>query len=396
MSDHYPSGEHDDADGHDARRPVDADGRDLEIRLSLQVIGGDDGTPVRVRWVNDQTAPTGRAVGGSSTANSARRRNALLLVAGAAALVAATLLGASLFRPGLSPDRQPAAADLHEPLVPPTALNGAGAAAVDAGVDEGAAGAPEGSGAAPVEPPSAAEPTLRIAGDLPANARFYVNGEEVRRRTLSLRAGSYQLEVRAAGFAPARLAVRLAPGDDRTWRPRLDPLSLAQAPPPLETAPAQRIVADAAAVPTPPTRVAAAAPPAIEESAPEVAAEPPIDPARLLEAARADIRSSLDGLVRALQARSIAELRRVYPAMTAEQEKRWRDFLESSDISDLRVTLAQVQPPVVQGDLAEATFDIVLQFRTAYSGAVRQPTRYGATLERRTADWTIRSLEAIR
>lgn len=395
MSDRTTSDEYDDTDGEGSRRRVPADGRDLEIRLSLQVIGGDDGTPVRVRWVDDPNAGSGRSVGRRRPASSAPGRKALLIGGAAAVIAVAALLGASLFRPaGLSPDRQPTPAELQEPVLPPTAVSEPEAAGVGAEADdEVTAPAPAASSSA-VEPPAPAAPVLRFAGDLPSTSRVFVNGEEVRRRTLSLRPGSYQLEVRAPGFAPARVTLRLAAGDDRTWRPTLQPLSLAQAPAPLEVGPARRIVTDAAAVPPEPTRTLAAGAPPVGEPAAEAAPEP--DRAALLEAARTEIQGSLDQLVRAFQARNVSELRRVYPAMTFEQEKRWREFLESSDISDLRVTLAYVQPPVVQGDLAEATFDIILQFRTAYSGAVRQPTRYGATLERRTTEWTIRSLEAMR
>lgn len=396
MSDRTKSDEHNDTDGEGPRRRVPADGRELEIRLSLQLIGGDDGTPVRVRWVDDPNAASGRSVGRRARGSSAPGRKALLIGGAAAVIAVAALLGASLFRPaGLSPDRHPSPAELHEPVLPPTAVNEPeDAGAVAEAEDEATAAAPAAS-SSPVDRPAPAAPVLRFGGGLPSTARVFVNGEEVRRRTLSLRPGSYQLEVRAPGFAPARATLRLAAGDDRTWRPTLQPLSLAQAPAPLEVGPARRIVADAAAAAPEPTRMLAVGGPPVGEPAAEAAPEP-ADRAALLEAARAEIQGSLAQLVRAFQARNVAELRRVYPAMTYEQEQRWREFLESSDISDLRVTLAYVQPPVVQGNLAEATFDIILQFRTAYSGAVRQPTRYGATLERRTTEWTIRSLEAMR
>ena len=387
-------------DGAAGRRsgPRHGQERDLEIRLRLHVVAGDDDRPVEVHWVqeraDDRAAPA--AVGpGSGWSRPAR---VAVVAAAVFFLVAVGAVTASFLRPGTLAEGVEPASPTNAPVIPPTmtaeaavvpegGASGSGLAtpADDGGDGDAGEAAAEVAGIAPEGPEPA---RLRIAGDLPPSSLVLVNGEEVRRRTLSLRPGRYDIEVRARGFAPSRTTLTLRAGEDRAWRPALQPLTLASAPLPRPAAAA-----------TPDPEPVETAPAASQEPPLPAAAEPAVDPeierARVLRVAVEDVRGTLDRFAHALRGRNVAELRALYPAMTPAEQDRWKQFLESEDISNLEVNLAYVQTPIVRGDLAETTFDLVLQFRSSFAGRVRQPTRYGATLERVDTDWRIRSLQAL-
>lgn len=323
-----------------------------------------------------------------------------MLSLGAAAIAILAVLGltASFLLPGTLADPEERAASGFDRVAPPTDSRepptGNGEGTLGLAEDGEMTGASQGAGVGIEESAPAPEPaSFRITGELPPSSRIFVNGEEMRRRTLSLRPGSYDVEIRATGYVPSRVTLTLGAGDDRSWRPRFEPLSIAQAPAPRPAGARPSASQPAARTAPPPAEPEPAVSEPPEEAAP---VDPEAERAALRTLAMEAVRGTLDRLVQALQGRDIAQLQTIYPAMTRAEQDRWRQFLESDDISDLQVTLAYVQTPVVHGDLAETTFDIVLQFRSSYSGRVRQPTRYGATLERGDASWLIRNMDVVR
>ncbi|HEU4700616.1 MAG TPA: serine/threonine-protein kinase [Gemmatimonadales bacterium] len=128
-----------------------------------------------------------------------------------------------------------------------------------------------------------------------------------------------------------------------------------------------------AAPPTPPR---AAAPP--PTSAPVAA--PPADPAPAIRAVIADYAS-------AIEAHSIAALRRVYPNLTAQQQQEWEQFFQG--VRDVEATLA-VTRLTAAGDSAEA--DVAGQYlydNPSTHRRERQAVSFHALLRRVEGGWRI-------
>lgn len=91
---------------------------------------------------------------------------------------------------------------------------------------------------------------------------------------------------------------------------------------------------------------------------------------------------------RALESRDVGEVRRVYPALSAQQAQVWRDFFAT--VTDLNVELAISQLQIT-GDVAEAQVEGSSQFMQSRR-AQRQPMTFHATLERVSETWRITSI----
>jgi len=125
---------------------------------------------------------------------------------------------------------------------------------------------------------------------------------------------------------------------------------------------------------------AAAAPPRTEPA--PTAPLPPSDP-------RPDIERTIAAYARALEARDLNAVRRVYPGLTRRQEDAWRGLFQSvrEVHADLRPSNIQVEGPDAARTSVGGTLELVTR-----EGRQRQPITFQAALERGPAGWLIREI----
>ncbi len=181
----------------------------------------------------------------------------------------------------------------------------------------------------------------------------------------------------STGTRPGLVNPPLVPGT-KPGRPPAG--SVSGAVPPPATPQSQRpetvvVTREAAANPTP--------------SAPAPAPAPPPAPAPVSHAA--EIRQALGGYAAAINARSLAQLRAVFPGIKADQEARWKDLF-SNEIEQLSATTT-VRSLEERGDVADVAFLLTLVFKPKRDQP--QTTRIGsvATMRLENGAWVIASLQ---
>ena len=105
-----------------------------------------------------------------------------------------------------------------------------------------------------------------------------------------------------------------------------------------------------------------------------------------------EIRATLLRYARALESRSIAGMRRAYPALTAEEESRWRDVFEATD--RVAATISVTRVVSVSADSATVEVDAAYEFafRRGVSGDRAPRASYLATLRRDSSGWHLAAL----
>jgi hypothetical protein len=168
----------------------------------------------------------------------------------------------------------------------------------------------------------------------------------------------------------------------RTWddaagraRARAESAAVRRPTPTIAQAPALQPPAPVAATP----RVATsdtARPPVVT-----VVPSPPVDPAP-------EIRAVLQRYAQALASRDIAQLRRAYPGLTAEEERRWRDVFDATEAVTATLT---VGTPTVSGDSASVAVAAAygFDFKRGVSGDRAPHATYRATLRREQGEWRL-------
>jgi serine/threonine-protein kinase len=150
---------------------------------------------------------------------------------------------------------------------------------------------------------------------------------------------------------------------------------------------ASLIVTDSPA--TPPTlrpeppRPTVSEPPAGSAAAPTPA---PVAIAPSPAVTRAAISSIIASYARAIESRDIAELRRAYPGMTADQRRAFEDFFRST--RSLRAVLA-VSDLQVDDPTAEARLTGTYEYVTTAGNTEHRPVSFRATLRREGEAWKL-------
>ena len=154
----------------------------------------------------------------------------------------------------------------------------------------------------------------------------------------------------------------------------------ATATPPVTGAPA---TPPAGRSPEPQPVVPTAPPPSLAPSTPgTTSAVPPRAPVN----PRPEIESVIAAYARAIESRSIADLRRIYPAMTADQRRAFEDFFRST--RSLRAALS-VNDLQVEGTTAEARLTGTYEYITSAGATERQPVSFRATLHNDAGAWKL-------
>jgi serine/threonine-protein kinase len=102
--------------------------------------------------------------------------------------------------------------------------------------------------------------------------------------------------------------------------------------------------------------------------------------------ASAEIASVIEAYARAIESRDMAELRRVYVAITNAQATAFSDFFKST--RDLRAALA-IKSLTVDGNRATAHVAGTYEFTTTAGRAQRQPVSFDADLRRDGGSWKL-------
>jgi hypothetical protein len=148
------------------------------------------------------------------------------------------------------------------------------------------------------------------------------------------------------------------------------------APPPIVTAPAPTAVVNSLAVSP------KVVPPAATSS-PDPVPPPPVDP-------RPEIERVIAAYGRAIESGSVAEIRRVYPGLTAQQQRSWDEFFRS--VRNLKAQIA-IEQLTVRATGADAVLNAVYEFENKTNGQnARQPLHLQATLSRDPSGWRIASI----
>jgi hypothetical protein len=113
--------------------------------------------------------------------------------------------------------------------------------------------------------------------------------------------------------------------------------------------------------------------------APVTPPRPPANPAP-------EVNSVIASYARAIESRDIAELRRVYPSITAAQRTAFEDFFRSTRSLSAVLAVSDLQ---VDGTNAEARVTGSYQFVTTAGATQRQPASFRATLRYEGGAWKL-------
>ncbi len=163
-------------------------------------------------------------------------------------------------------------------------------------------------------------------------------------------------------------------------RPVPEPAPAVAAAPPPSPAPAAPAPAPAPVpAPTPaptPAAESAVAPPKV----PAAAAQPSSDP-------QAEIRGVLAAYANAVQSQNVDNIRRLYPGMTAAQQRGWEQFFES--VRDVKAQLSVAQLDVSNGTAEAQVTGTYTYLNGSTRETERQPVAFHAVLRREAGTWHI-------
>jgi hypothetical protein len=178
-------------------------------------------------------------------------------------------------------------------------------------------------------------------GQIPPDAQVRVDGvpQPSGTRVVTLPSGPHRIAVSAPGFETESTQVNVPAGGRADW--------LYDGRPTAGHAPA----------PAPPvaTREAPSAP--TSEQPPRPPAPSPATPG---EGAEAGVRAAVATYIQSINARNVSQLRSVFPSLSADRERQWRDLF-GRDVSELKATASGIR--IETGSLAQVEFDVTLEFR---------------------------------
>jgi serine/threonine-protein kinase len=136
--------------------------------------------------------------------------------------------------------------------------------------------------------------------------------------------------------------------------------------------------------PSTPPRSAPTTPTTVSQPAETPAAVPPPAPATA-----ADVAPVFESYARAIEARDITAIRRVYPGLTAGQQRGFEQFFEAARKLDVTFRVASVEGSATT---AEAHVNGTYQYENSSGRVERQPVSFVATLRRDGSSWRLVSL----
>jgi serine/threonine-protein kinase len=153
------------------------------------------------------------------------------------------------------------------------------------------------------------------------------------------------------------------------------------APPPRIDPPVTSVSPRQDPLPSPPVVVAKpAAQPPPQESAPPVAAPP----------TAADIAPAVEAFARAIESKDIGAIRRVYPGLTSDQQRRFEQFFEGARTINATFRVANISAS--SASAADAQLAGVYEFVTVAGKTERQPVSFAVSLRQEGRTWHLTSM----
>lgn len=175
---------------------------------------------------------------------------------------------------------------------------------------------------------------------------------------------------------------------------KAEPSATDDAPPPMaaapsDTTPVPPVPPESQPEPTPPAAVVPPIPePVAPAPVPSPAATAPTAPPRAPPAdPRPRIHETVAAFASAVESRSVDNLRRVYPGMTAAQQRGWEQFFETVRNVKAQLSVAQLE---VVNNTAEARISGTYAYLNSSTGRIElQPVAFRATLRQEDEGWRI-------
>ncbi|HMH24991.1 MAG TPA: protein kinase [Gemmatimonadaceae bacterium] len=136
-------------------------------------------------------------------------------------------------------------------------------------------------------------------------------------------------------------------------------------------------------LPSPPPAVVVAKPatqPPPQESTPPIAAPP----------TAADIAPAVEAFARAIESKDIGAIRRVYPGLTSDQQRRFEQFFDGARTINASFRVANISAS--SASAAEAQLAGVYEFVTVAGKTERQPVSFAVSLRQEGRTWRLTSL----
>jgi hypothetical protein len=228
-----------------------------------------------------------------------------------------------------------------------------------------------------VPSPATQSGNILVIGELPPGAAVSVDGRPLPQgaRTTTSSAGSHWVTISAIGFRPDSSLVTVTAGSRAEWvAPALVPLPRPEPEPPPGAEVAQKSPPGAEAAPSSPTPN----PPPRRADTTARAAPRPADHT-------GEIRTTLVEYEKAINQRSLAGLKALYPAMPQEREREWLDLFRE-EVKDLKA-IVTVTGLDASATPAEVYFDLVLSFKPDRDKPRNYKVRNHATLRQDPAGW---------
>ena len=208
---------------------------------------------------------------------------------------------------------------------------------------------------APQPAPPATTGTIALRGSIPPEAEIQIDGRRLLPsvRLVPIAPGTHWIMFSVPGYRPDSASVEVTTGERTDWvLPELTPLAVAKPEPPVTygpeptPTPAPKTKPETTRVAPRPTRPA---PPPAQTGPPAAADYTP------------EIRQVLADYLKAVNQRDLDRLKKLYPSMSAEQERRWRDVFRH-DVTDLRATMS-VSSLDATSESPQSSFEMVLAFK---------------------------------
>jgi hypothetical protein len=122
---------------------------------------------------------------------------------------------------------------------------------------------------------------------------------------------------------------------------------------------------------------------------PTPATEAPVAPHPPAPATAADVAPVFESYARAIEARDIAAIRRVYPALTSDQQRGFEQFFEAARKLDVTFKVASVEGSAT---ITDARVNGTYEYESSSGRVERQPVSFVARLRRDGGTWRLVSV----
>jgi hypothetical protein len=106
-------------------------------------------------------------------------------------------------------------------------------------------------------------------------------------------------------------------------------------------------------------------------------------------ATAADLAPTVEAYARAIESRDVAAIRRVYPGLTADQQRGFEQFFQAARRLNVTFRITNVES---SGSSADARLSGSYEYESSSGKVERQPVSFVATLRRDGSSWRLLSV----